>query len=120
MPRLWMLNNDLIGLNTNPLVMIGPENPLVIQSDLQSPLEIHFPLQLRSHIELPFIDSDSDFGDLSMDQLTESSAENNSSADNYDNNFNQCNLEETNSISVTANAQRFMIISRNSQTLGCG
>ncbi|MBW0528523.1 hypothetical protein O181_068238 [Austropuccinia psidii MF-1] len=92
MPRLWILNNNLIGLNTNPLVMIGPDDTLVIQSDLQSLLGIHIPLQFGRRIELPFIDINSDFCDLSMDQLSEASAEKNSSADDYDNNFTHCNL----------------------------
>ncbi|MBW0471873.1 hypothetical protein O181_011588 [Austropuccinia psidii MF-1] len=106
MPCLWILNNDLIGLNTNPLVTIGPDDTLVIQSDSQYLLGIHIPLQFGRHIELPIIDINSNFCDLSMDQLTELSSERNSSADNYDNNFNHCNVEETNSPPKTGTQQR--------------
>ncbi|MBW0486764.1 hypothetical protein O181_026479 [Austropuccinia psidii MF-1] len=93
MPCLWILHNNLIGLNTSSLVTIIPDDTLVIQSLFV----IYIPLQFGSSIDLPFIDINSAFSSSSMDQLIESSAENNSSAEDYDINFNHCNPEETNS-----------------------
>ncbi|MBW0580478.1 hypothetical protein O181_120193 [Austropuccinia psidii MF-1] len=100
MPHSWILHNDLIGLNTNSLVMISPYDTLVIQSDSRPLLGIHIPLRFGSSIDLPFIDINS-----SIYKLTESSAENDSSAEDYYIKFNHCNPEETNSPPKTGTQQ---------------
>ncbi|MBW0578390.1 hypothetical protein O181_118105 [Austropuccinia psidii MF-1] len=78
MPQSWSLSKDKNSLNTNPSLMISSEVTLAVHSDLPSLLGIHIPPKTCSCLDFPVIDLNSNSSKLAIDQLIESSSENNS------------------------------------------